>query len=63
MIDGSGLFLDNYYIGKLMMMKYPTNNENTLLQKHKKVINVCKKPAWNVWLLLISYQHNRIIVL
>ena len=43
MIDGAGLFLDNYYIGKLMMMKYPTNNENTLVQKTKKVINVCKK--------------------
>ena len=57
MIDGAGLFLDNYYIGKLMMMKYPTNNENTLVQKTKKVINVCKKPAWNLWLLLISYQH------
>ena len=39
------------------MMKYPTNNENTLVQKTKKVINVCKKPAWNLWLLLISYQH------
>ena len=31
------------------MMKNPTNKENTLLQKHKKVINVCKKKVLEIY--------------